>query len=136
MWASLEPCPIQLSLFEMTNYKFLVSSQARNNFEPYDEEKSVTENWDSNPIIAYPLGCSIPGWVVTHKETCDGHQSWWFIEGRANDYNNGRGVKDEKRSDKESHRSRETAGVYVMVCHVCVSMCEYVQLGRRLLSSQ
>lgn len=57
------------SLFKMANHSFLVSSQARNN--SYDEEKSVTENWDSNPIIA--LGSSIPGWVVTHKETCDRH---------------------------------------------------------------
>lgn len=59
--------PFQLSLFEVTKHKFLVSSQARNNTEPYDEEKSVTENWDSNPIIACALGSSIPGWVVTHK---------------------------------------------------------------------
>lgn len=51
----------------MANHKFLVSSQAINN--SYDEEKSVTENWDSNPIIAYSLGSSIP---VTHKETCGG----------------------------------------------------------------
>lgn len=41
---------------------------ARNN--SYDEEKSVTENWDSNPIIAHSLGSSIP---AAHKETCDGH---------------------------------------------------------------
>lgn len=46
----------------MTNCKFIVGSQARNNSEPYDEEKSVTENWDSNPFIAYALDCSIPGW--------------------------------------------------------------------------
>lgn len=59
----------------MTNHNILVSSQAKNNSEPYDEEKSVTENWDSNPIIAYALGSSIPAGVVTHKETCDGHSA-------------------------------------------------------------
>lgn len=52
--------------------KLLVSSQARNNSEPYDQEKSVTENWDSNPIIADALGSSISGLVELHKETCDG----------------------------------------------------------------
>lgn len=60
----------------MTNHKFLVRSQARNNPEPYDEAKSVTENWDSNPIIAYTLSGdtgSIPGRAVKHRETCDGH---------------------------------------------------------------
>lgn len=60
------PVPFKVSLFKMTNRKFLVSSQARNN--SYDEEKSVTENWDSNPIIAYALGSSIPVRVVTRKE--------------------------------------------------------------------
>lgn len=42
-----------------------MSFQARNNTEPYDEEKSVTEKWDSNPIIANALGSLIPGWVGT-----------------------------------------------------------------------
>lgn len=52
----------------MTNYKFIVGSQARNNSQPYDEEKSVTENWDSNPLIAHALDCSIPGWYEHTKK--------------------------------------------------------------------
>lgn len=48
----------------MTNQKFLVSSQAGNNFVPYDEEKSVRENWDGNPITANAPGSSIPGWLA------------------------------------------------------------------------
>lgn len=54
-WTSQSKTPFKMSCFQTRNHKFLVTSQARNNSEPYDEEKSVTENWDSNPIIVYAL---------------------------------------------------------------------------------
>ena len=81
---------------KLTNHKFLVSSQARNN--SYDDEKSVTENWDSNPIIAYALGSSIP---LTHKETCDGHYAGAGDLKREElmtiESSNGQAVNNEKR---------------------------------------
>lgn len=62
-----------MPLFELTNQKPSVSSQARNNSGPYDEGKVVTEKWDTNPIIAYAPGRLISGRGVMNKEICDGH---------------------------------------------------------------
>lgn len=53
---------------------FWVSFQAWNN--SHDDGKSVTENWDVNPLIASAAESQDLLQVLTHKETCDNECVW------------------------------------------------------------